>query len=128
MALSAAEEIALCQCLQIPYGTQINVLDDVGLADGLTLSATNSAKTAAIAMANALAAGALVALQTLLAAWIALGTDTAALRGGAIGGVSGIELDPQAERAEIQRQVQILVPYTRDLEYRRRPPIAPVIL
>lgn len=62
------------------------------------------------------------ALTTLLTAWQALGTNNITLQQGAVGNISGIDTSTDAQRAEIRKQVIVLVPYYRhyDEMLRRR--------
>lgn len=115
MALTKAREIALFQVLEVPYATQASVVNNGELSVATTdvTGDTNAAKTVITTYVNALIADVDVAavLTTLLDRWVALGTDTTTVSGGQVGEISGVTVDPAAERLEIRRQTLVLVPF-----------------
>jgi len=119
MALTTERFIALFQTLEVPYSTKHNQLDAPGLisyennADSQVYSGTAAAKSAIEAHIAAMAADVLTVLEGLLDAWIDLGTDTTRIENGSIGNIAGVTDSAVEERAEIQKQVLILVPFYR---------------
>jgi hypothetical protein len=117
MALSKAQEIALFQILQVPYNAQTQQLSSDGQMSVQKIVPT------AIACYNTIKtyltdyiytdADITLALSTLLDEWICLGTRTESMVGGAIGSIQGLEYSVPKQRAEITRQVIIIVPYYR---------------
>jgi len=116
-ALTTTRMMALFQALQVPYAVAAGHLDDLGL---------NSVNEAALSGGQAqtkilghltdvvyVDATLQAALEALLDAWIALGTDTLKWEGGSIGGVSGVTYDPNSERALLCDRIQVIVPFFR---------------
>lgn len=125
---SEARLSALYQCLELPrFPQQATVFEDgsVGRLHDVTNSAwaiptlINNHLTNYIYTDNSVG-GIFDTLGALLDAWTALGTDTTAIEGGAVGNISGINSSVQHEREEIRRQVLVYVPYYRYHEQMQR--------
>jgi hypothetical protein len=119
MALTKAREIALFQILEIPYSLRVNYLIQPGQITAEPRDATNSAYAARTLVLQHLTDNIYpdTDIQTVLEArlddWINLGIDTTSMEQGSVGNVAGLRMDPDADRAEIRRQVLILVPFYR---------------
>jgi hypothetical protein len=120
MALTAAEKVSLKVILELPQGGTIYEVSPTG-QQVITWSPDGTIETKLDAALAALSAEQLTALSALIAAWDALGTNALAIRGGAIGGISGISYDPADKRREIKRQVASILPFVRGPEEYRRP-------
>ena len=115
MALTKAQEIALFQILEVPYNAQTQRLESDNQMSVQKIVPT------AIACYNTIKtyltdyiyvdADITLALSTLLDEWICLGTRTESMDGGAIGSIQGLSYSVPKQRAEIKRQVIIIVPY-----------------
>lgn len=133
MALTKAREIALFQILEVPYTTSVGYI----YPDGLTAQISDVASSS-IAAKNLITtfltlnvypdATLQAVLETLLDAWIALGTDTTSIVNGSVGNIAGVNSEPDAERGEIRKQTVIIVPYYRaDEQLRRGTAMVPII-
>jgi hypothetical protein len=118
MALSKAREIALFQILEVPYVTRVNYLQP-GHITAEPRDASGSAYAARTLILQHLTDNIYTdgdvedVLEARLDDWINLGIDTTSMDQGAVGNVQGLRMDPEADRAEIRRQVLILVPFFR---------------
>lgn len=115
MALSDAQEIALFEVLEVPYSTTAMIpQDEMGLTalEYSTNNASQQAKSLITNHVSGLSSGKETLLIASLDRWIALGTNTTVLDGGA-GGLSGVTADPDAERNLIRQKVRTLVPFWR---------------
>lgn len=132
MALSSvAQEIRLFQILEVPYATKaFTVVGDALLAEQHDVTGSAIAVyTLVMAHINAMVAGAVTELETLLTAWGTLGTDVVSIDGGSIGNLQGVSDSAAAEREEIRKQALVLVPFYRYHEElsRRRGMVVPII-
>ncbi|MCX7806466.1 MAG: hypothetical protein N3A38_14960 [Planctomycetota bacterium] len=118
MALTDERKAALFEVLEIPVVPKIaRVLPP----DGPGLTAFVEEQTVAAAQACELVEARLAELTAaqearlaeLLDAWIEIGTDSTRVDAGTIGGLSGVSYDPDREREEIRRRVQLIVPFLR---------------
>jgi hypothetical protein len=117
MALTKAREIALFQILEVPYNATVQRVVDDG-----TMSVQKVVPTA-IACYNTIKtyltdyiytdADVEAVLVDLLDKWICLGTRTESMEGGAVGSIQGLNYSVPKERAEIKKQVIVIVPYHR---------------
>lgn len=118
MSLTTAQEIALFQILEVPWQPQANVFMDQHNLVYQQYNVSDSTRNANLAIRNYVAnyisttSAAETVLVSLLNRWIELGTDTISLVGG-VGPIQGVTSDPDRERAEVARQVKILVPFYR---------------
>lgn len=115
MALTDAQELALFEVLEVPYSTTAMIpQDDMGLT-ALQYGTSNTSQQAKTLIENhvaSLSSGKETQLVALLDRWIALGTNTTVLDGGA-GGLSGVTANPDAERNLIRQKVRTIVPFWR---------------
>jgi hypothetical protein len=124
MALTDAEKVSLKIILQLPQGGTIYLLSETGQQVNAWPASASVDSILDTALA-ALNAAQLTKLSALIAAWDALGTDSSAIMGGAIGPITGINDSPERERDEIRRQVQSVLPFVRDSgEYQRHRQVA----
>lgn len=118
MALTAEQDIALFQVLEVPWQPQVNQLVDKWNLVVQVWNVSDSIRQANRAIRDYLAAyitpvpAAEAKLKEYLDRWIQIGTDTVTLDGG-VGPVQGVACDPNKERLEIMRQVKGFLPFYR---------------
>jgi hypothetical protein len=106
--------LALFEILEVPYSTQYSQLSDDGITAIDQLTLTNAqAQVKILAWITSMSAEVGAVLESLLDTWIDLGTDASTQRDGAIGNITGLTDDVNAEREVIRRKVFIIVPYWR---------------
>ncbi len=126
MALTIQRQLALFQCLEVPFFDQQGIL----YADGALTTlhdVTGSTRSTQKLIQNHLTnyiyvdpTGLQVVLEGLLDDWIALGEDTTRIEGGSIGNITGIVNDIREERSEVQKKILVMVPYYRAHEQMQR--------
>ena len=125
MAITKAQQIALFQILEVPYDSTVyKLIDDNNMMTESLIVATASRRSfdliqqrlTTIASDTDLEA----VLSGLLDRWIELGTKTTTVVDGRVGGVDGIDYDPNRERLEIRAQVIVIVPFYRHHESMER--------
>lgn len=119
MSLTERQKISLYQILDVPRVN--NVQRFIG-EDNLVvqeLRAMDTITSANIKIEQYLSEIALTetdresVLKTYLDRWAYLGTDVTVVDAGSFGSISGVTIDPNAERNEIIRQVKSIVPFYR---------------
>lgn len=117
MALSKAQEIALYQALEVPYGDTVGILHDQNNLLALQYVSGDSNKSAHQLIQDHLAA--LDSdVETVLAAyldeWIAIDTDATVVEQGNVGSLSQVLDNPIQTKLEIRRCILTIVPYCRE--------------
>lgn len=119
MALTTAETITLFQILDTPYATEFTTLDGMG-ATGHTATITSStagqAKTMITTYLATLASDVEDELQTLLARWTAVRSNSIRIENGSLGSLTGIFYNSDSKRALIEEQVKRIVPFYKQHE------------
>ena len=119
MALTTAETITLFQILDTPYATEFTTLDGMG-ATGHTATITSAtagqAKTMITTYLATLASDVEDELQTLLATWSGISTNTVKIEQGNVGSVGGVWFNYDQKRKSIEDRVKIIVPFYRQHE------------
>jgi hypothetical protein len=104
------------------YGRDGNVFYDgfAGWIRDVEAAGCQAACTAILACIDTLTAGEGTALKVHLDRWITLGTKAFHMDAGAVGPLTGMTVNYGEERAEIRRQVIIIVPFYRAQDDYRR--------
>lgn len=113
-SLTIAQRIALNQALEMPYATTYYTVGDIG-----TLSAqTSIGGTAAQAntelttfLDTLTSSNGETQLIALIDRYIVIGTKVANIDGGAVGGLQGVSMSYDDERALIAKRIQVIVPF-----------------
>ena len=116
-ALTMPRQIALYQILEVPFSATHQILNDDGSFSIQKIAPSQIAayNTIQTYLTNSIYTNPTLqtVLEGLLDKWITLGTRVDSMEGGSIGSLNGISWSPEKERAEISKQVIIIVPYYR---------------
>jgi len=115
--LTKQEEISLFMILEVPFSatTQQMVSDGQMSVQKIVPTAIACYNTIKTYLTNYIYTDADVeaVLVDLLDKWICLGTRTESMEGGAVGSIQGLNYSVPKERAEIKKQVIVIVPFYR---------------
>lgn len=117
--LSKRQEISLFQVLEVPWQSSPSLLMPQDNTVVLNLNVEASSRQARTAILAYL--GTYIypdddifnVVTGYLDRWADLGTTTVKVETGAVGEVGGVTMDPEAERAEIKRQICTIIPFYR---------------
>ena len=115
--LTKQQEISLFMILEVPFSatTQQMVSDGQVSVQEIVPTAIACYNTIKTYLTNYIYTDADVeaVLVDLLDKWICLGTRTESMTGGAVGSIQGLDYSVPKERAEIKKQVIVIVPFYR---------------
>jgi len=115
--LTKQQEISLFMILEVPFSatTQQMVSDGQVSVQEIVPTAIACYNTIKTYLTNYIYTDADVeaVLVDLLDKWICLGTRTESMEGGAVGSIQGLNYSVPKERAEIKKQVIVIVPFYR---------------
>ena len=112
MALTISQKITLFEILEVPYDSTVDEPVDEFHLTGITHQPNNVDQQLQTKIINRLAA--LVSAEeakliTYIERWEAIGTRVASISGG-VGGIQGVEYDPDTELMRIQSRVKVIIP------------------
>lgn len=116
-SLTIAQKIALYQVLEVPYATSYNTMDGMGTLTATT-DVSGASSSAAYTSINTYldtltSNNGETQLIALLDRWIAIGTKVVSMDAGAVGGLQGVTMRYDQERALIEERIKYIVPYFR---------------
>lgn len=117
MALTKAQEIALYQALEVPYGNVVGIFRDQNNQLAARYVADDPSRSAHTLIQNHLAAldsDVEAVLTDYLDEWIGMDTDATVVESGNVGSLSQVLDNPIQTKMEIRRCILTIVPYCRE--------------
>ena|SRR3990167_6979310 len=114
-SLTIAQDIALFEALEVPYLTSFYTLDEIGSLSSQTTIGGGTAAQAFTSIQTHLdtltSANGETQLIAMLDRWITIGTKVANIEAGAVGGLQGVSMNYENERALLRERIKVIVPY-----------------